>query len=158
MSFSGGISGRLLTMLDFWTANQVNIHVLTPNITNTMPPNHALIFIIWKGSPQVILISIRLFWDTLWKSTSLNPISPCFTIFCLIILKNKLFFIQLTYSGSEWGNCTAAHGLSSSTHNTQYVWIPFTNSLFFQITVFWSIQPPYINQHHNTVTITSLVG
>ena len=29
MSFSGGISGRLLTMLDFWTANQVNIYVLT---------------------------------------------------------------------------------------------------------------------------------
>ena len=64
MSFSGGISGRLLTMLDFWTANQVNIHVLTPNITTTIPSYHALILYHLKGFLHAILISIRLFWDS----------------------------------------------------------------------------------------------
>ena len=41
----------------------------------------------------------------------------------------KLFFIQLTISGPERGNCTAAHGLSSCSHNNQYVWIPSTTSI-----------------------------
>ena len=50
MSFSGGISGRLLTMLDFWTANQVlcfNPQKSPPPCFPTCPD-----FISFEGGPR----------------------------------------------------------------------------------------------------------
>ena len=71
---------------------------------------------LWNVDKPNMFGNFYLFYCWLFFGT---PCMKSILVFFLIALKNNLFFIQLTYSGPERGNCPAAHGLSSCNHKNQ---------------------------------------